>query len=120
MTKLNLLRGVANNLAESFISSTNIDSIKNLPLGEVRIDLLSETIGPTTESRELGIAVMRYHSWFNEEVKKAGIEHGDISRVLINLARKPEGQKIRYSCSVEIDAAGKRKFTSEKSWLWNL
>ena len=115
-----MLKGVATKLADSFIASTNIDSIKNLPAEEVRIDLLSETIGPSLESRELGLAVMRYHSWFNAEVKKIEVDPTKVSSVTITLRRKPEGQKITYTCTVEIETTDRKRFSGQKTFSWNL
>lgn len=120
MANLKILNEMATKLANSFMSATNIDSIKNLPADEVRIDLLSEKIGPTIESRELALSMMRYHSWFNEEIKHLDIGQTKVTKVTINLKRTPEGRSISYVCFVEIETADRKKYSAKKTFTWNL
>jgi hypothetical protein len=120
MTNLKQLNGIASDLADSIINSKNIDAIKLLPANQITIDLLTEKIGPDTESRDFGISVMRYHAWFNEEIKKLGIERSTISRVSITIQRKPEGKSIVYTSNVAIETSDKKKFEGKKTLSWNL
>src|SRR3989344_611702 len=108
MGKLNQLLGVANNLADSFVSVTNIEFLRHieyLPLEKTKlfeIDLLKETISPEEISSEKVKKVIQYYkNWFLSEIKKLKIGLSDIENVLVKVAYKPGKTFARYyTCNV--------------------
>ena len=115
MSKLNQLKGIANNLADSFVSVTNLSFLgylKKLPIEEtnvLNIDLLNEKIMPEHLVNNLvKKTVNNYKNWFSSEIEKLGISLEEIESVLIKIAFKVYSQKsVRYSCNVKIKAKGK-------------
>ena len=115
MGKLNQLSGVANNLADSFISVTNIDFlhyIESLPYENTKlfeINLLKETITPGKLSSEFVKQIIKkYKLWFYSEMKKLKIESNDIEDVSIKVAYKQGKTFARYyTCNATIKAKGK-------------
>ena len=115
MGKFNQLLGVANNLADSFVSVTNIEFLRHieyLPLEKTKlfeIDLLKETISPEEISSEKVKKVIQYYkNWFLSEIKKLKIGLSDIENVLVKVAYKPGKTFARYyTCNVTIKANGK-------------
>lgn len=115
MGKFNQLSGVANNLADSFVSVTNIEFlhyIESLPVEKTKlfeIDLLKETISPEELSSEKSKKVIRnYMNWFLSEIRKLKIELSDVENVSIKVAYKPGKTFARhYTCNVTIKAKGK-------------
>jgi hypothetical protein len=115
MGKFNQLLGVANNLAHSFVSVTNIEflrHIESLPAEKTKlfeIILLKETICPEELSSEkVKRAIKDYKNWFLTELKKLKIELNDIENVSIKIAYKPGKTFARYyTCNVTIKAKGK-------------
>ncbi|MDD4877726.1 MAG: hypothetical protein PHO02_01670 [Candidatus Nanoarchaeia archaeon] len=115
MGKLNQLSGVANNLADSFVSVTNIDFlhyIESLPYENTKlfeINLLKETITPQElDSDFVKQIIKKYKEWFDSEMKKLKIEPGDIEDVSIKVAYKPGKTFARYyTCNATIKAKGK-------------
>lgn len=107
--------GVANNLADSFVSVTNIEFLKYIELLPVEktklfeINLLKENISPKELSSEKVKRVIQdYKDWFLSEMKKLKIELSDIDNVLIKVAYKPGKTFERYyTCNVTIKAKGK-------------
>jgi hypothetical protein len=120
MGKLNQLLGIANNLAASFVSVTNIHFlgyIELLPAEKTKlfkIDLLKETIAPEElNSEEVAKVIKNYKKWFLSEIKRSGILLDDIENVLISTAYKPGKSFARYyTCTVTIKAKGK-EFTKK-------
>ncbi|MBW2993151.1 hypothetical protein KY317_01090 [Candidatus Woesearchaeota archaeon] len=115
MGKFNQLLGVANNLADSFVSVTNLEFlryIESLPAEKTKlfeIDLLKETISPQELSSEkIKKVIEKYKNWFLTELKKLKIELSDIESVSIKTAYKPSKTFARYyTCNVTIRAKGK-------------
>ncbi|MFH1065112.1 MAG: hypothetical protein V1734_01250 [Nanoarchaeota archaeon] len=115
MGKLNQLTGVANNLADSFISVTNIDFlhyIESLPYENTKlfeVNLLKETITPKELSSDFTKKIIqKYKMWFDSEMKKLKIESSDIEDVSIKVAYKPGKTFARYyACNAAIKAKGK-------------
>ena len=115
MGKLNQLSGVANNLADSFVSVTNIDFlhyIESLPCENTKlfeINLLKETITPKELSSDFTKQIIqKYKVWFDSEMKKLKIELSDIEDVSIKVAYKPGKTFARhYTCNAAIKAKGK-------------
>lgn len=115
MGKFNQLLGVANNLADSFVSVTNIEFlryIESLPIEKTKlfeIDLLKETISPEElSSVKVKKVIQDYKNWFLSEMKKLKIELSDIEYVSIKIAYKPGKTFARYyTCNVTIKAKGK-------------
>ena len=115
MGKFNQLLGVANNLADSFVSVTNIEflrHIESLPAEKTRlfeITLLKNTISPEElSSKKVKKVIQDYKNWFLSEIKKLKIELSDIENVSIKVAYKPGKTFARYyTCNVTIKAKGK-------------
>lgn len=115
MGKLNQLSGVANNLADSFISVTNIDFlhyIESLPYENTKlfeINLLKKTINPKElDSDFVKQIIQKYKAWFDSEMKKLKIELNEIEAVSIKVAYKPGKTFARYyTCNAIIKAKGK-------------
>jgi hypothetical protein len=115
MGKFNQLLGVANNLADSFVSVTNIEflrHIESLPVEKTKlfeIDLLKETISPVELSSEKVKKVIQdYKRWLLSELEKLKIELSGIENVSIKVAYKPGKTFARYyTCNVTIKAKGK-------------
>ena len=85
MGKSNQLLGVANNLADSFVSVTNLHFLKHvesLPVEKTKlfeIDLLKETIKPENlMSKVVKDAIAQYKKWFLSEIDKFKIDINDI------------------------------------------
>lgn len=115
MGKFNQLLGVANNLADSFVSVTNIEflrHIESLPVEKTKlfeIDLLKETISlEELSSEKVKKVIQDYKDWFLSEMKKLKIELIDIENVSIKVAYKLGKTFARYyTCNVTIKAKGK-------------
>src|SRR3989344_705548 len=96
MSKLNQLLGVANNLADSFVSVTNIHFLKHmesLPTEKTKlfeIDILKENITPKDlMDKTVGNIIKQYKKWFLSEIDKFKIELSDIEKVIVKIAYKP-------------------------------
>ena len=115
MGKFNQLSGVANNLADSFVSVTNIEFlhyIESLPVEKTKlfeIDLLKETISPKVlNSGKSKKIIQNYKNWFLLEIHKLKIELNDIKKVSIKIAYEFGKTFARYyTCKVTIKAKGK-------------
>jgi hypothetical protein len=115
MGKLNQLLGVASNLADSFVSVTNIEflhHIESLPIENTKlfeIDLLNEAIiSKELNSEKVKQVIKKYKKWFNLEIEKLNIELNKIESVSIKIAYKPGKTFARYyTCNVTIKAKGK-------------
>ena len=114
MGKLNQLNGVANNLADSFISVTNIEFLKHietLPVEKTKqfeINLLEQTIQPgDLQSEKTASVINRYKDWFDKETKKLGISLEDIQSVMIIVTLKRGNISRNYTCKVTITAQQK-------------
>jgi hypothetical protein len=123
MGKLNQLSGVANNLADSIVSVTNIDFLhylESLPAEKTKlleINLLDVSIEPKEIDTEIVTKVIRnYKKWFLAEIKKLNIELSDIEKVSIRIAYKP-GKSFGgyYACNTTIKAKGKEYTKKVKS-----
>ncbi len=115
MGKLNQLLGIANNLADSFVSSTNFHFLKHmesLPTEKTKlfeIDLLKETITlEELSSDKVKKVIQNYNTWFLSEIKKLKIELSDIEKVSMRVAYKPGKTFAKYyTCNTTIRAKGK-------------
>jgi hypothetical protein len=115
MGKLNLLLGVANNLADSFVSVTNLDflhHIESLPEEKTKsfnVNLLKEIITPDALSSGKVLEVIKkYKKWFLSEIKKLKIELNNIESVSIKVEYKKGRIGTRYyTCNTTITAKGK-------------
>jgi len=115
MGKLNQLLGVANNLADSFVSVTNLHFLKHmesLPVEKTKlfeIDLLKETIKPEDlMSKIVKDTIAQYKKWFLSEIDKFKIDINDVEKVIIKIAYKPGKTFARYyTCNATITARGK-------------
>lgn len=110
MGKLNQLLGVANNLADSFVSVTNLQFLKHmesLPVEKtklIEVDLLKETINPDDlMSKTVKDTITQYKKWFLSEIDKSKIDINDIEKVIVKIAYKPG----YYTCNATITAKGK-------------
>ncbi len=126
MGKFSQLLGVANNLADSFVSVTNVEFlhyIESLPVENTKlfeINLLNETITPENlTSKKVKQVIESYKKWFNSEMKRLKIELNDIENVSIKVAYKPGKTFARYyTCNVTIKAKGK-DYTKKVMSSWN-
>jgi DNA-directed RNA polymerase subunit L len=115
MGNFNQLLGVANNLADSFISVTNVEFLKyieSLPIEKTKlfeINLLKENISPKElSSKKIKKVIQDYKDWFLSEIKKLKIELSDIDNVSIKVVYKSGKTFARYYiCNVTIKAKGK-------------
>ena len=115
MGKLNQLLGVANNLADSFVSVTNIHFLKHmesLPTEKTKlfeIDILKENTTPKDlMDKTVGNIIKQYKKWFLSEIDKFKIELSDIEKVIVKIAYKPGKSFGRYyTCNATITAKGK-------------
>jgi hypothetical protein len=115
MVKYKLLNGVANNLAASFVSPSNLEFLKyieSLPIELIinfEIDLLKKTIIPKEiESDKTKTVLEKYFDWFIDELKKINATIDDIQIVLIKINYKPGSSFARYyTCNVTIKANDK-------------
>lgn len=115
MSKLNQLLGIANNLADSFVSVTNMGFLRHigsLPPEKTKlfeIDLLKETITPKELStNKVKTTIQDYKTWFLSEIKKLEIELSEIEKVSIKVAYKPGKTFAKYyTCNTTIRANGK-------------
>ena len=115
MGKLNQLLGVANNLADSFVSVTNLyflKHIESLPVEKTKlfeIDLLKETVKPEDlMGKTVKGTIVQYKKWFLSEIDKFKIELSDIEKVIVKIAYKPGKSFARYyTCNATITAKGK-------------
>ena len=114
MSKLNQLLGIANNLADSFVSVTNLHFLKHiesLPVEKTKlfeIDLLKENIKPENlMSKTVKDILIQYKNWFFLEIEKFKINLNDIEKVIIKITYKP-GKLFGkyYTCNVTITAKG--------------
>lgn len=116
MGKLSQLTGVANNLADSFVSVTNmafLGYIAKLPIEQsklIEINLLDKTISPESIKANITKKVIQnYSKWFSNEIKKLELKLTDMDKVSIKVVYKPGKIKARYyTCNVTISAKGKK------------
>jgi len=115
MGKINQLLGVANNLADSFVSVTNLHFLKHmesLPIEKTKIfeiDILKETINPKDlMSKTVKDTMVQYKKWFLSEIDKFKIDFKDIEKVIVKIAYKPGKSFAKYyTCNATITAKGK-------------
>ncbi len=116
MGALRQLLGVANNLADSFVSVTNLQFLKHiesLPVEKTKlleIDVLQETITPEeVMSKTVMKTITKYKKWFFSEMNNANICAKDIEKVLVKLTYK-SGKSFSnyYTCTATIQAKGKK------------
>ncbi|MEK6909473.1 MAG: hypothetical protein AABW61_00165 [Candidatus Aenigmatarchaeota archaeon] len=119
MGKIRQLKGVAHNLADSFLGPQNIgildDTLNRTKLSaegkmkSLKIDLLKENISPKKSSSNLTKNLIQdYKGWFLSELEKMKIKPTDIEKVFIKITYKPGKSFGRYyNCNVTIKAKGK-------------
>lgn len=115
MAKLKLLSGLAYNLADSFVSTTNYHFLKyvwSLPIEKtkkIEIDLLKKTIMPKEIKNELvKEKIAQYKKWFLADLEKLKIPLGDIEKVMLIVTYLPSKFNKKYhSCTAAITAKGK-------------
>ncbi len=121
MGKIQQLKGVAHNLADSFLSPTNshflyeISYLKN-PI-ELEIDLISGNVKPEeVKSENLGETVEHYKNWFYNQSNKIGISANKVSQVVIFFSCKP-GKNFGFylHARVKITVEGKEYSAVSKS-----
>jgi len=126
MGKFNQLLGIANNLADSFVGSTNIEFlhyIESRPTEDSKlfeINLLDETIIPEKlNSEKVKQIIKKYKNWFISEMERLKIELKDIGKVSIKVAYKPGKTFAKYyTCNTTITAKGK-DYTKKVFSSWN-
>ena len=115
MSKLNQLNGIANNLADSFVSVNNLSFLgylKKLPVEKstfLEIDLLNEKITPENVVNNLvKKTVSSYKNWFVSQIEKLSICLDDVENVFLRIDFKVSSSKsVRYVCNVKINVKGK-------------
>ena len=121
MGKHDRLLGVAYNLADSIVSSTNLEFLRHIesfPREKTRlfeIDLLGETVVPEDlMTPTMGETIARYKRWFLSELEKLRIAIGDIERATVRIAYNPRDPPgTFYTCNATIRANGK-EYTKKK------
>ncbi|GEM_PF-6670737 len=107
--------GIANNLADSFVSVTNLRFLKYLELlptektKSFEIDLLKETIRPEDlMDKTFKDTIDKYREWFLSEIARLKIDLKDIEKVIIKISHK-SGKSFgsHYTCDVTVTARGK-------------
>ena len=116
MSKSDQLKGVANNLADSIISPTNMEFLKyieSLPEEKTRnmeIDLLEKIMKPDEiKSEKTEKVIDEYKKWFIKQMKNIGISIEDIEKVIVKITHRAPGKMYgrSYGCSTTIIANGK-------------
>ncbi len=109
MTKFRSLKGIANNLADSFISPTNLDfvhlvgSLYPEDAKLIKINLLKETITPGELKKSCKNILSYYKKWFVEEIKKLDISLEDLEDVTLKIS----SHGSYFTCNVLIKAKNK-------------
>lgn len=130
MAKFRMLKGIAHDLADSFISPTNMELIHSTDKLEKNLDFKLELLtgkATTKPKVEVTYNYNYYKDWFYEQLKKAGIEEKDIEAVLIEVKHRWEVKETRsknkmitsvYNCTVSIKTKDKEyKKEVKSSWL---
>ncbi len=123
MAKLKGLKNIADNLADSFVSTKNLNLLKNIEHSPharskfIVIDVLKKKISPKELVKVSRKALLEYNDWFLEEIDKLDIPIEDIEEIILNVSYKPGKSFARYyTCNVTIKAKGKeytgKAFTS--------
>ncbi len=118
MGKTNALAGVANNLADSFLSGPNISFLRKvipIKIQHFAINFLNETITPNDLLNETTHAIiMQYKRWLVAELEKLKIPLGEIESATIILTHKSDtAYKSYYTCNTTIKSRG-REYTSKR------
>ncbi len=121
MSKMKLLTGIANNLADSFTSVTNTEYLYEIKYllkeGKIEIDLLSGKVVPKklqTENAKKSFG--RYRKWFFSEIKKAGIPGDEITGVRISFSFKRMDHKSRCESDVELKEGARVLLKGKTEW----
>ncbi len=121
MGKIQQLKGVAHNLADSFLSPTNSHFLyevsyiqKKNPI-ELEVDLISGNVKPEFKSENLGETLKHYKKWFYNQSNKIGIT-AKVSQVVIFFSYKP-GKNFGFylNAKVKITVEGKEYSAISKS-----
>lgn len=116
MPKLKLLSGLAHNLADSFISTTNYHFLKHiwsLPIEKtkkIEINLLEQKIKPPeVENKLVKEKIAQYKQWFLVDLEKLKIPLEEIEGVMIIVTYLPSQFGRKYNtCTATITAKGKK------------
>ncbi len=123
MAKLILLRGLAHNLADSFISVTNhsfINFIEKLerPV-KIKFDFVRMKVEPKEFENEVTTSTLvDYKDWINERLRKLGIDPKTIDEILLEISTKHTKEKMITEAKATIKIQGKEfKGKSKISWI---
>lgn len=120
---INRLKGVANNLGDSFVSSSNtefLSYVKSLPQKArvFEIDLLREAITSKDVPDAVRGAVHKYRAWFVGELSRLNIKLSEIESVKLKIECEPgRNFGIAYICNTVIKAKGK-EYASKITSSW--
>ena len=126
MKKEDQLAGIAQNLAESFISPSNksfLEYIASLPeekVGDIKINLLSgEVIPKEINGSLMKQTISQYKKWLLGELKQREIKKQDIKEVRIEFScTVAKLMRKKYICHVTIVAFGK-EFKEESMEMYS-
>ena len=115
MAKIIRLKGIAYDLADSFVSVTNRSFLKYIEsrppelTGHFEIDLLKGSITPSgLGSKVVMEAIVMYQDWFTKAIGDRDISRDSIEAVTIGTDLRVDNIDTRhYTCTVAIRAEGK-------------
>ncbi len=115
MAKLIRLKGLAYDLADSFVSVTNLRFLKYIEsrppelTGRIEIDLLKGSITPSgLDSKVAKEAIVMYQNWFNKAIGDLEISQESIEAVTVGTDLRVDNIATRhYTYTVSIRAEGK-------------
>ncbi|RMD45244.1 hypothetical protein D6829_02790, partial [Candidatus Pacearchaeota archaeon] len=95
MGRLKNLLGISNNLADSFVSVSNLyffRHIESLPADKTKsfeIDILKESIKPgDLTSKTVKDTIRKYKGWLFLEISKFKIDPRDIEKAIVKISHK--------------------------------
>ena len=128
MVKYKEIRGIAHNLADSFVSATNTHYVMGLSVSQglkgpdtFQVDFLSGIVKPEIlPKEETEIMIKRYQKWLEDELKTKHISVDLIESVILNLKITRNKISIKYQCSVDIKLKDGKTYEDSvsSSWVW--
>jgi hypothetical protein len=128
MAKYKELKGIAYNLADSFVSATNEHYLRGLSVAKglkvvdnFQVEFLSGIVQPEVlPQEETELMVKRYQKWLQDELKAKSIPLDMIESVTLNLKIKRSKISVNYQCSVDIKLKTNKTYASKisSSWVW--
>ena len=111
MGRFRELRGLAHNIASSFISFTNREHLYELghllrksSVDHIEVDILKEQLAPDEFQTTAGVrSCKHYKKWFFKELKKLKVDKDDIEsvRLKIYISFREKDFKILADCTIK-------------------